>query len=63
MILFKNNSVIITIACGIGWTIVNSVPFYLKKNYAIGLNLLRFDGIIISKSERHLKGWKRTKRQ
>ena len=35
----------------------------LRKNYVIGLNLLQFDGIIISKSERHLKGWKRTKRQ
>ena len=46
-----------------GGTIVNSVPFCLRKNYVIGLNLLRFDDIIISKSERHLKGWKRTKRQ
>lgn len=36
-----------------GGTIVNSVPFCLRKNYVIGLNLLRFDGIIISKSERH----------
>ena len=36
-----------------GGTIVNSVSVYLRKNYVIGLNLLRFDGIIISKSERH----------
>ena len=56
-------TIIVTIACDRGWTIVNSVSVYLRKNYVIGLNLLRFDGIIISKSERHLKGWKRTKRQ
>ena len=46
-------TIIVTIACDRGWTIVNSVPFCLRKNYVIGLNLLRFDGIIISKSERH----------
>ena len=56
-------TIIVTIACDSGWTIVNSVSVYLRKNYVIGLNLLRFDDIIISKSERHLKGWKRTKRQ
>ena len=56
-------TIIVTIACDRGWTIVNSVSVYLRKNYVIGLNLLRFDGIIISKSERHLKGWKRKKRQ
>ena len=56
-------TIIVTIACDRGWTIVNSVFVYLRKNYVIGLNLLRFDDIIISKLERHLKGWKRTKRQ
>ena len=56
-------TIIVTIACDRGWTIVNSVSVYLRKNYVIGLNLLRFDDIIISKSERYLKGWKRTKRQ